>query len=556
MRTPRFAGVFRLVNPALLGLVLLVSSCARWQLTPPLEPTGTARAADTPATTPTAFQPVTPSPTPGVLTLWIAPAVPDELRAALKAHVEQGAGRIRLVNEPQAALLRFEPEPDLPLSTWVYALVTRFPSTLEGLTAGELGMRWYDSEQQGGPVYLAPDTLPAIETRLGSPPGPSVHTVPTTTLLTLNWYAQDSLSIVPFELLEPRWKVLPVDGWSPLERSQPPDDYPLQVTFGLSGPGALRAEAAQLLAPPSGNRDLERMTVVLMTGVTALTRATAWQMERNGVDYPAELVRDWLLEADLTHISNEVSFLANCPYPDPSQAGLHFCAAPKYLELLQWIGVDLVELTGNHGNDYGTQAFDDTLQVYHEQGWYTFGGGADLADSLQPVLLEHHGNKLAFLGCNIAGPTYAWATASSPGAAPCEPELYDTLGELREQGFITIFTYQWSEHASVNALQREGFRRAVDAGADIVSGSQAHQPQGFEFYHGSFIHYGLGNLFFDQMQTLAMRQEFLDRHVFYDGRHISTELLTALLENYAQPRPMTSGERAAFLEQMFRDSGW
>jgi poly-gamma-glutamate capsule biosynthesis protein CapA/YwtB (metallophosphatase superfamily) len=37
----------------------------------------------------------------------------------------------------------------------------------------------------------------------------------------------------------------------------------------------------------------------------------------------------------------------------------------------------------------------------------------------------------------------------------------------------------------------------------IVSGSQAHQPHGFEFYNGSLIHYGLGNLFFDQYNEVS-----------------------------------------------------
>jgi hypothetical protein len=54
----------------------------------------------------------------------------------------------------------------------------------------------------------------------------------------------------------------------------------------------------------------------------------------------------------------------------------------------------------------------------------------------------------------------------------------------------------------------------------------------------------------------AERYEFLDRHVFYDGRYISTELLTAMLEDYARPRPMTPDERANFLKTYFGYSGW
>ncbi len=77
-----------------------------------------------------------------------------------------------------------------------------------------------------------------------------------------------------------------------------------------------------------------------------------------------------------------------------------------------------------------------------------------------------------------------------------------------------------------------------------------------EFGEGAFIHYGLGNLFFDQMQSLELRQQFIDRHVIYDGRHISTQLLTSLLENYSRPRPMRSDERATFLVEIFQESGW
>jgi poly-gamma-glutamate synthesis protein (capsule biosynthesis protein) len=58
------------------------------------------------------------------------------------------------------------------------------------------------------------------------------------------------------------------------------------------------------------------------------------------------------------------------------------------------------------------------------------------------------------------------------------------------------------------------------------------------------------------MQRLEYRQGFLDRHVFYAGRHISTELLTAMLEDYARPRPMTAEERRVLLASTFAVSGW
>ncbi len=227
--------------------------------------------------------------------------------------------------------------------------------------------------------------------------------------------------------------------------------------------------------------------------------------------------------------------------------------------MLDSIGVDVVELTGNHVMDTGAEALIFTLEQHRLHDWQDFGGGVNLEDSLQPALFEHNGNRVALLGCNQAGPSTAWATADRPGATPCDLDrLSVDAARLRQEGYVVVFTYQWAEsyRATPGQTQVDGFRAAADAGAAIVQGSQAHQPQSFEFWNGTFIHYGLGNLFFDQMASTSVRQEFLDRHVIYDGRHISTELLTTFLEDYSQPRPMTGEERAEFLAALFAASGW
>ena len=72
---------------------------------------------------------------------------------------------------------------------------------------------------------------------------------------------------------------------------------------------------------------------------------------------------------------------------------------------------------------------------------------------------------------------------------------------------------------------------------------------------------GLANLFFDQMgdqdwMPRGIRREFFDRYVIYDGKLISVELITAMLEDYARPRLMTEQERSGFLQEYFFYSGW
>ena len=99
-----------------------------------------------------------------------------------------------------------------------------------------------------------------------------------------------------------------------------------------------------------------------------------------------------------------------------------------------------------------------------------------------------------------------------------------------------------------------GRRERILHGFD--SADTHHAINSFVFDNGAFIHYGLGNLFFDQMDMLATRQTFVDTYVIYDGRLLSVELWTGLIENWARPRLMTPEERADLLQTVFAASGW
>jgi poly-gamma-glutamate synthesis protein (capsule biosynthesis protein) len=320
-----------------------------------------------------------------------------------------------------------------------------------------------------------------------------------------------------------------------------------------------------LLSLPASNYDPEKLTTIIMTGITALVRATAYTMENKGVLYPGELVRDMMREADIAHVANHVPFYTGCHFPRPDQGALVFCSDPKYIDLFTDIGVDLVELTGHHFEDYGASATLETLEIYKAHNIVYFGGGANKQDAIKPALFENHGNKIAFIGCNrldTGGP--ATATDSQPGAAPCDfAYQQQEIAQLRSAGYVVIATNHWNQTYDYkpNPQQVIDFRMLVDWGASLVLGAQAHYAQTMEFYNDTFIHYGQGNLFFDQMgdqdwMPKGIRREFVDRYVVYDGKLVSIELITTMLEDYSRPRFMTDQERAAFLQEYFYKSGW
>ncbi|MCH7480454.1 MAG: CapA family protein [Chloroflexi bacterium] len=503
---------------------------------------------------------------PDVLSLWIAPHLPASLQVQLVVPSE-----FNLVDQADHAALRLDVGEQNVISRWVYALVVPFPTVSDGLTSDELQRSWAGSPAgpfAAYPLLMEQNTLDMFSLRWGTPADGAVKVIPTDQLLDYAWDNRPAWAIVPFEALEPRWKALQVDGLSPIQKEFDPSIYSLSLPISLfSQDETLLAAISTLYGPgssnpllPAQNIDPDKFTTVMMTGVTALVRATAWEMERKGLTWPAEDIGALLRQADITHISNEVPFVADCPRPDPNQKDLIFCSDPSYMQLLEAVGADVIELTGDHFGDYGPAGMYFTLELYDSYGLLYYGGGKNLELGRQPLLLEHNGNRIAFLGCNAKGGGYAPADENQPGAVECDYEwIQAEIARLRTQGYLVIFTFQHIEYYTYEPApdQIRDFRSVAAAGAVIVSGSQAHQAQGMEFFEGSLVMYGLGNLFFDQIGVSEdTARALIARHTFYDGRHISTELFTIIFVDYARPRFMTPQERLVLLLKVFEGSGW
>lgn len=551
-------------------MALVVTACQQAIAPPnPADPAAGALATQAAPTTRASTQPTEP-PRPGdpaVLEVTAKPLtllVPNHLPAKLREDLQLPPGWQVMAEDAQAELIldvvSSRTDEAIP---WVYALVAPFATLSDEIDFDDLARFWKGEEADGDPLpfsrlVVEPSTALVMDRHLG-PHGVGVQILPTNQLLSSAWRDRSTWAILPFEQLEPHWKVIAIGGQSPVRKGFDPQRYPLTVSFGLSGGVPLQQEILAGGSLAQTNRVPDQLTTLMLTGVTALVRGTASYMETRGLTYPAQDIGPWLREADILHISNEVPFAKNCPEPH-NWEGLVFCSRAKYIELLEDVGADIIELTGDHFQDWGPDATLYTLELYKERGWPYYGGGANSAEAALPVKLEHNGNKIAFLGCNAKPKGYATASEINPGALHCDfDQMTASVHALREEGYLPIVTFQHLEYYSydIHPILEKDFNQVSKAGAVIVSGSQAHQPHGFEITSGSFLHYGLGNLFFDQTnQGDAPRTAFIDRHIIYDGRHISTELLTIYLVDYARSRPMTIPERQALLEAVFKASGW
>ena len=583
--SPRFRSRLGFLLLILISLSAILNACSAVQL--PLkenQPSFSTSLAGTITLTP--FQPVldlhTPIPTIETLptftptispslsptpiienspnSIWTAPFLPTDLSSqlTLPADFDQ-------VESPEVSQVRLTVGDQQPISQWIYALVTPFPTITDQVSIGDIKQSWKGNPSgpfAGQSLLMDDSTYGVFSAWWGDPAPQATQIFPAEELLEYAWDQRPSWGIVPFESLEPGWKVLAVDGQSPLRKGFDSTRYGLTAPISFQGDHQLVEELLENTDLPVTNRDPNLLTTVAVTGVTALVRATAFTMHRNGITYPARDIGQVLRSADLTHISNEIPFTPDCPFPNPTQADLRFCSRPEYIELLEEVGTDIVELTGDHFGDWGPDAMRYTLDMYEQRDWIYYGGGYDRKDARQARLIEHNGNRIAFIGCNGKGGGYATASENQPGAVACDYDwMQKEIARLVEDGYQVIATFQHFEYYTYYPQpdQVRDFRALAEAGASIVSGSQAHQPQGMEFFRNAFIHYGLGNLFFDQYHfctDYACDDGFIDMHVFYDGEYLGTELITIVFEDYARPRLMTPEEKAVLLKKVFTASNW
>ena len=548
----------------IISLSLLLSACGAAAMqpisnTPSMEPSTAITQAPT-------ITPTIPTPEPTRTTqppaVWIDPRLPVEILQSFG-----NSPTVIRVGSKEEALLSLTIDTEEPLSTWIYALAAPFATVTDDVSTESLVAFWKGNAVfPASALVMPPAIFDSLKARYGSPLG-DARPLAEEDLLTFCQSHQNAWAILPFEKLEPQWKVISLDGNSPIHKDFTSEKYPLIVQIGWDeGMRPLTETETQLAEEaiqsiPTTNCQADRLTTVILTGVTAMTRATGKEMELYGVLSPAVSIGELMREADIAHVSNEVPFATNCPPPQWQQEiDLVFCSDDKYIDLMREIGTDVVELTGDHFSDYGPEAMYHTLEMYKKEGWSYYGGGKDISEAKQPLKITHNGNKIAFLGCNAKAPGYATASETNPGALHCDmDEIVEQIKTLKDEGYQVIFTFQHQEIYRWNPTEQmiADFHRVADAGAAIVSGSQAHQPHLVEFYGNSLIHYGLGNLFFDQLGwSEDTDKAFLDRHIFYDGKYLGVELITVQFFNWSTPTLMTPEARAVMLQRLFTESGF
>jgi poly-gamma-glutamate synthesis protein (capsule biosynthesis protein) len=292
------------------------------------------------------------------------------------------------------------------------------------------------------------------------------------------------------------------------------------------------------------NLDPSHIRTIIATGDVIPARHTDYIVRglNNDFEYTVDATKDILSDADITVINLEAPLIDGCP----EEAGetFTFCGQPGFTGALQTAGVDLATLENNHIGNYGSDGITETEQHLDD-------AGIKWADSYTPSIIDVRGVKFGFLAFN------------GVGGAVDQVAMKQQIEALRLQVDVLSVAFHWGlEYVSVPQPAPgiadddpvELAHAAIDDGADLIIGNHPHWIQGVEMYKGKFITYAHGNFIFDQEWSYETTVGVIGKYMFYDDTLIGVDFTPVLIQNYAQPVPMTGDQRQQTLDIMKQDT--
>jgi len=350
-------------------------------------------------------------------------------------------------------------------------------------------------------------------------------------------YAEDVVKMIPISELSADQKLLSINDKYYL------DDFDSGANFRIIefNSDKFEDEIKPLLTDDFSKTFPAKETVLsfAQTGVTALSRGMNAKIQQVGDGkYFSEMIAGFLSGFDLTHTSNESSF-------SDAANSENICSDNRFIDTLTNIGLDIVELTGNHNEDCGDEAARNSIDIYNQNNIKIVGGGKTDEEAAQPLLIDEKNSDITFLAYNLS--TGGATHDATPGANQYyEENAVKEIAAAKERGdfvLIDIQYYECSAYASEyedptcdRADSAAGdqvgfFRHLIDLGADMVVGTSAHQPQTFELYNNGVIYYGLGNLFFDQVWWPGTTRSLVLAHYFYNGKLLQTKIVPTVYDS-------------------------
>jgi poly-gamma-glutamate capsule biosynthesis protein CapA/YwtB (metallophosphatase superfamily) len=271
---------------------------------------------------------------------------------------------------------------------------------------------------------------------------------------------------------------------------------------------------------------------LLFTGVIVPARCVQAGIDARGnADYIFDEVRDVISPADLA-IGTLNATLSDYPPHTGCIFTYVLVGNASNADALERAGFDAMSVATNHIKncgigDCGDRAFFDTLDNLKRVGIQPIGAGMDLAEAMQPVVMQVNGVRFGFVSLGQIEPM-TFADEDTPGIAVLNDDnLRQAIQAARQVSDVVIAMPHWGPEDSPlpNDSQQHLAQVAVEAGADLVVGNHTHVVQAIQEIDSVPVFYGLGNFVFDQTWDLAHQQGVILKVTFQGNRYTGYELI-------------------------------
>ncbi len=280
----------------------------------------------------------------------------------------------------------------------------------------------------------------------------------------------------------------------------------------------------------------ESPITLLAFGDMMLDRHVRTLMDKHGLDYPFEKIRDELAGIDFVFVNFEGPIKE---FEVPTQKSISFRFKPDVVWAVKNAGINIVSIANNHSLDQGWAGRDDTMKFLKQAGIRYFGHPKNSAEGNTHI--ELIGDKtIAFVGFDDT-------------IFPIDPAYAQNM--IEELSLITdyiVVSVHWGREYIHQPTERKKMlgHTFIDAGADVVLGHHPHVVQTMEIYRGKPIFYSLGNFIFDQYFSQDT-QEGLGVALIINEDELEFHLLPYTID-VSQPELMEGQAKTQFLEKFIR----
>lgn len=164
------------------------------------------------------------------------------------------------------------------------------------------------------------------------------------------------------------------------------------------------------------------------------------------------------------------------------------------------LGFDVLSLANNHIFDLGAVGLQNTIRQLDAAGIRHCGAGMNLEEASRPAVVERDGVRVAFYACSViwnGDSVVAGPDSSGVNGMEMERILCDIRKAKKEHDWVIVLPH-WGKEYTFRPFRSQIAKGCamIDAGADAVFGSHAHNVQPIVLYKRKPICFNMGNFLF------------------------------------------------------------